>query len=298
MGNMLTFQPLKLEDRSIIQPFLTRPNGRICDYSIGAVFLWRDFFHTEYACQDGALFFQFIYLDGKKAFSFPVSQDPHRALASLESYATSRQMALRFCNVPAEGLRVLQERYPQLHWDSDRDWFDYLYEAQDLITFRGKRFHGQKNHLNKFRQNHPACRWEEITPANAPEAKKFFLAYTTREQKKNRLLEAEARKILEYLDNVEQYRLLGGLLADQGEVLALSIGSKAGDTLFIHVEKARTDCPGVYQAIVSEFAAHYATEEIRYINREEDVGDLGLRTSKLSYHPVSLLEKYMVDVTL
>ena len=44
-----------------------------------------------------------------------------------------------------------------------------------------------------------------------------------------------------------------------------------------------------------EFAAHNCAD-FKYVNREDDVGDPGLRTSKLSYHPVALLEKYVVTV--
>ena len=43
--------------------------------------------------------------------------------------------------------------------------------------------------------------------------------------------------------------------------------------------------------LVNEYAKCFVTPDVRYINREEDVGDEGMRRSKESYHPVRLLEK-------
>ncbi len=61
-------------------------------------------------------------------------------------------------------------------------------------------------------------------------------------------------------------------------------------------KKANRDYEGSYQMIVKEFSSDMLASGIKYINREEDVGDEGLRTSKLSYHPVQLLNKYCVLV--
>ena len=36
--------------------------------------------------------------------------------------------------------------------------------------------------------------------------------------------------------------------------------------------------------LVNEYAKCFATPDVRYINREEDVGDEGMRRSKESYH--------------
>lgn len=58
-----------------------------------------------------------------------------------------------------------------------------------------------------------------------------------------------------------------------------------GDTLIIHIEKADIAYEGVYQALVNEYAKCFVTPGVRYINREEDAGDEGLRRSKESYHP-------------
>ncbi len=48
--------------------------------------------------------------------------------------------------------------------------------------------------------------------------------------------------------------------------------------------------------LVAQFAQRFARDGVEFINREDDTGDPGLRTSKLSYHPIGLLEKYTVTV--
>ena len=90
--------------------------------------------------------------------------------------------------------------------------------------------------------------------------------------------------------------LLGGVLLVEGRIVGFSLGEIIGDTLFTHIEKADRDYEGCYQMLVAQFAQQFAGEGVAFINREDDTGDLGLRTSKLSYHPVALLEKYTVTV--
>ena len=81
-----------------------------------------------------------------------------------------------------------------------------------------------------------------------------------------------------------------------GTIVAMAMGEVIGDTLFVHVEKARRDYPGAHQMIVREFARAHTGGEVQFINREDDSGDPGLRTSKLSYQPVELLDKATVKV--
>ena len=81
-----------------------------------------------------------------------------------------------------------------------------------------------------------------------------------------------------------------------GRVAGFSAGEIVGDTLIIHIEKADIAYEGIYQVLVNEYAKCFVTPDVRYINREEDVGDEGMRRSKESYHPVRLLEKYLVRI--
>lgn len=100
----------------------------------------------------------------------------------------------------------------------------------------------------------------------------------------------------EFLRDFAAYAPLAGLLRVNGRVAGFSAGEIVGDTLIIHIEKADIAYEGIYQVLVNEYAKCFVTPDVRYINREEDVGDEGMRRSKESYHPVRLLEKYLVRI--
>ena len=100
----------------------------------------------------------------------------------------------------------------------------------------------------------------------------------------------------EFLRDFAAYAPLAGLLRVNGRVVGFSAGEIVGDTLIIHIEKADIAYEGIYQVLVNEYAKCFVTPDVRYINREEDVGDEGIRRSKESYHPVRLLEKYLVRI--
>ena len=87
-----------------------------------------------------------------------------------------------------------------------------------------------------------------------------------------------------------------GYIDVAGTIVALSIGEVIGDTLYCHVEKARLDYAGSYQAIVSMFARYAVEPDTLYINREDDSGEEALRYSKLAYRPIQLLDKYWVNI--
>jgi hypothetical protein len=231
-------------------------------------------------------------------FVFPVGDgDVQGALGAIETYAHETGMPLTYCAVPDEGLALLTERYGERAVVSThRNWADYLYNKDDLIRFPGKRYHTQRNHLNRFFKDNPTARFVPITEETLPAALAFFDEYE-KYAPIDKIIEAEemlrARELLADALKLEQK---AGYIDVEGTIVALSIGEVVKDTLYVHVEKARVDYKGSYQAIVSMFAEYAAQTDTLYINREDDSGEERLRYSKMSYRPIRLIDKYWVTV--
>lgn len=294
---MLKFTELKLSDVPTVGPYLAMQNTRICDYSIGGIFMWRDFFHSQYAVFNDTLVFQVKYFGGVTAFTVPLGRDPKGAVEQVEQYCAGHGIPLIFCTVPREELPLLQQRYPNARITPSRDWFDYLYRAKDLADFSGKKYDGQRNHIHRFQRMYPDYAFRSITEENIGRVRAFYQDFTAQYQKDSPFAKEEALKTAEVLECFDRYGMFGGFLEVDGSIAAISIGERVRDTLFVHIEKADIRYQGVYQVIVQEFVRHFAGGA-EFVNREEDVGDAGLRKSKLSYHPVELLEKSTVQCIL
>ena len=293
---MLDFQPLTLEQLPQLRPFFGYSGSRICDTTPGTVFISRDMYQTEWAVYDGSLYFKVDYPGLGPTFTLPLGGGRLEHFSQIAAYCCRRNMPISFYPVPKDELPRLQEFFPNSAAVAERDSFDYLYRAEDLKFFRGKKLGGQRNHVNKFLKTYGNWLFRPVTPEDIPELKRFLDRYTSRWDKGAATFHEDIRKTHEVLDNFRAYDLLGGMLLVDGSIVGFSLGEVIGDTLFVHIEKADRDYEGCYQMLVAQYAQQFAGEGVSFLNREDDTGDPGLRTSKLSYHPVALLEKYTVTV--
>ncbi|MBE6896991.1 MAG: DUF2156 domain-containing protein [Ruminococcaceae bacterium] len=290
----MIFKKLELDDANIILPFLKKRGSGLSDFSLGGIFMWRDYLKTEYAIEDGTLFLKAVYPKEAPSFCLPFGENEEKDIRKIFDYCNKNDLQPFFFAVSSCELKKLEENFEILHTVSDRDSFDYFYKADDLKYFSGKKFHGQKNHINKFKKENPNHSFEEITEKNIGQIKEFFEVYSKENTKDNILAKEERIKVCEVLDNIEKYGFFGLVLKVKDKIVGMTFGEAINDTLFVHIEKADKSINGAYQMLVSEFAKRYATGDIQYINRGDDVGDEGLRRSKLSYQPIEILEKHTV----
>lgn len=301
---MITFQPVTDEAALRLVDYLAGQPYRSCDYTIGAIYQWRAYFASAVAFVGpvAVLRADYPFPEDGHSYMFPIggggSAAIEAALDAVEEYTAALGIPLRYCAVPEAGAAVLWARYgARAVCTAHRDWADYLYMLDDLKTFPGKRFHGQRNHLNRFYKDNPGSRYVPITWMTLPRARAFLTEYVYRTPARSPIEAEEQCRAQELLEAVSLLQLQAGYLETaRGDIVALAIGEVVGDTLYVHVEKARLDYPGAYQAIVSAFACHAAQPDTRYCNREDDSGEEGLRRSKEAYHPVAMIDKYWVNI--
>ena len=158
----------------------------------------------------------------------------------------------------------------------------------------GKKLAGQRNHVNRFLKEHGQFIYEPITAENMQQARDFLLFHRDSQPKTDPVALREYEYTLDTLDHFSDLRYTGALLKlPDGRCIAMCLGETVNDTLYVHAEKALRSVPGASQLICREYAAH-ADAGVKYVNREDDMGDAGLRYAKESLHPAVLLMKHTV----
>ena len=297
---ILRFRKMTLDDIGRIREYFSYSTNNTCDHTAGSTLMWRDFFSMEYAIYNDTLITKLEIKDidaaDTVAFYLPLGSDRDGAISKINEYCQCMDIPVVFCIVTSDELPLLSAFYDDMDLFHDTDWSDYVYRASDMTSLAGRKYNGQRNHINHFKRTYQTYAFEEISESNIGDVIEFYNALIRTSNKDYDIFNEEQKKTLEVLNNYDTYGLPGGLIRIDKSVAAFSIGEIRGNTLFIHIEKADLKYKGIYQVMNNEYAKHFASHEIEFINRGEDVGDEGLRISKSSYHPYLLLDKYIVTV--
>ena len=295
----INFKQLTCTDKPTFDKFFGSRYCENAEYTFTNLFMWRDMMNLRWAVEDDVLY---MFSANDKFFSAwqPIgAQDKMQdAITKILHVADTERGDRKFMFVVVEKIFADElERYPHAKFNitADRDNFDYVYLAQDLISLSGRKFHGKKNHLNAFRKEYPAAQYLPITEKIIPQCREELNQWSAVHKRANPddpFIGYEQAAIHEIFDHFDRFKLKGGAILLDGKVVAFTFGERLNsDTAVIHVEKADPNVRGIYAAINQNFVAH-EWAAMTYINREEDMGIDGLRQAKESYRPVKLIEKF------
>lgn len=298
---MIEFRMPQLADKAWIDQLLRRSDYRGCEYNFTNLFAWKDAYRHQVARLED---FLVVHLCGGLGCSYlyPAGSGDWKAVISaLRADAEERGQPLRLVCLTLEQTQALEALFPgRFRFAPDRDGWDYLYEIDRLADLGGKKLHGKRNHINRFLENNPTWVYEPITPDSLAEClemdKEWYRRSMIREgAAEERDLGDEGRALRLAIEHYHALGLEGGLIRVYGEVVAFTMGDMlSSDTFDVHSEKAYGELQGAYAMINREFARWVRERhpEVRYLNREDDMGVEGLRKAKESYYPDLMVEKY------
>ena len=288
------------EDKAILESYYRYEQSNSCELSFANNYLWAPFYEMKYAIIEDMLVFR---ISGKwHSVSFPLAKKPEskekikQVITILEESFVEHGQVFKMHLVTKEKFAILEELFPGLFQiEYIRDSADYVYETEKLISLAGKKLHGKRNHINRFKENYPDWSYESLSAFNLEECKQM-----AQEWKERNLCGDKGEKHIEFcvtmraLQEWESLGLKGGILRAGGKIVAFTLGEELNrNTFVVHIEKAFADVQGAYPMINQQFLIHEASQ-YTYVNREEDTGAEGLRKAKLSYYPAFLQEKGIV----
>jgi hypothetical protein len=292
---MIPFHRACLEDKAPYESILMNCPERGCEYSFANLFLWG---RQEIAFVENCVVF-FSHFFGRSVYPYPLGTgDKKAALEAILADSRQRGIPCRITGMTEADRQELEDLFPdRFSIRPARDSFDYVYTVDALADLKGKKLQKKRNHVNRFRTEHPDYRVEPICCENVARIQHMVNDwYVSR-----KLSDPEGDYFLESLAMAKAFRhydalnMEGIALLEGDRVLAVTMGSlMAPDMMDVHFEKAVEDVPGAYNTVNAEFARHIRLKfpEVRFLNREDDVGLEGLRTAKLSYLPDHMIEKY------
>lgn len=293
------FKKTELEDREIITSYFGKAPSRSCERTFANVYLWSRHYPVTWAIMENALVFK--SQDATHlSWAYPAGEADavKRALSVMEAYSEEQGYEFSMYSVTPEMFAQLETFFPgKFQIEYDRDEADYVYEREKLETLSGKKLHGKRNHINKFKSVHEDWDYETLTEDNVEECFQMALKWRNLngcedDKEKN----AEMCVSLNSLRLFRELNLVGGVLRVEGEIVAFTMGEKlCEDTFVVHIEKAYADVDGAYPMINQQFVQHECMD-YQYVNREEDTGADGLRQAKMSYRPAFLEEKGYVTL--
>ena len=296
---MLNFQRLTPADREAYNRILFACGERGCEYSFANLFLWG---HQKVALfpENAAIFSHF---QGRSVYPCPIGPGDRKPLIeAILQDARDRGIPCRITGITEADKAELEALFPGIFlFCHNRDFFDYVYDINDLADLRGRKFQSKRNHFNRFCADHPEHQVVPITHALMPRVKEFVEGWYARRQAQD----PQGDFLLEHLamgrtfQHWEEIGMEGIAIMDAGQILALTLASRLSeDTFDVHFEKALDTVPGAYNAVNCQFARYLRLKypEVKYLNREDDMGLEGLRTAKLSYRPHHMVEKYWAYV--
>lgn len=290
---MIAFTPLTISHAATLRTYTMQSSCMNCDMNVANLCSWQFLYHTEYAIKEGFLLLRFL-INGQITYMMPIGKgDLRHVLMQLQADAHCMGDSFRLACVCPCAQKYIEEAFPgTFQFSSNRDSADYIYLRESLASLSGKKLQPKRNHISKFKRLYPNYVYRPLSPELVTECLRVAEQwYISNDYHKQSSMKAELQMMRTALAHMDELQIIGGTLFVDEQMIAFTFGAYINQETFdVCVEKADTSYEGAY-AMINHLFVCQLPENIKYVNREEDLGIEGLRKAKLSYQPALILDK-------
>ncbi len=274
------FYEITLDLRSILHPMFREIKEGISEFSFANIYLFRETHNYRISRLNEKL----LVISGTDKegsfFMLPFGLPGEKVLIGLfERFSFMKNVSEKQARILTEAGFTVKE---------DRNNFDYLYLRDEMAALSGRRFHRKKNLLNFFIGEYSGT-GKPLSEEHLADA-----LWILDEWRKGREASGDYPAAKEALERCSELALCGAIYYVEGKPAAYVLGEELNpETFAVHFEKGIGGYKGLLQFVNQSFAA-ILPDRYKFINREQDLGDAGLRKSKLSYRPCGFVKKFRV----
>ena len=286
------FKDLSLEEKPIFDELFSRFPPMISEYTFTNLFIWRHAYQIKISRFQNLLCL--LSAQGKNSFCLPPIGDGNVIECSrmLLQYLKEKGGSPKIVRVPESLVTGIDWKREGFVAELDRDQSDYVYLTEDLIHLEGRKYHRKRNHIKQFKEKY-SYQYIPLTAEWIPECLRLETEWCDlRHCEDIPGLANESLAIKEIFSHFEALKVKGAMILIDGRVEAFTLGEPLNpETIVIHIEKANPIYEGLYPLINQVFLEN-EWSKFPYVNREQDLGEEGLRKAKESYFPHHMVNKY------
>jgi uncharacterized protein len=291
------FSPVRQEDVGLLTAFLKRYPQPLIGYTFATLEAWKQYYHYSW-CQlapETLLITCTLDSDSHQHHHLlqPIGQLSAEWKEEILRQAAELDYPLRIAGVCDQFMAENPDFSQAFAVREDRDLSNYVYGAEALAKLPGRKYSKKRNLLA---QAQGLYQWT-IQPLTSDLTNFCFSVLESILEEEHPIVEGMLKRELAALEitlrKFDQIKQQGLLISVGERPVAFSIFEAISPTTAaIHFERALRSYKGLYQIINWETAKIIQAQGFEFINREEDLGDSGLRDAKMSYHPVALIPSY------
>jgi hypothetical protein len=290
------FKDLSLEEKPLFDTVFNLFPPVISEFTFTNLFIWRHAYQLKISRLKNLLCL--LSDRGENSFFFPPigEGDMVECYRILLQYLEGKGALSKIARVPEALVAKMDWKAEGFVAELDRAQSDYIYLTEDLIKLEGRKYHRKRNHIKQFKEKY-SYQYIPLTSEWISECLRLETEWCDlRHCETIPGLLNESIAIKEAFTHFEELGLKGGAILINGKVEAFTLGDPLNpETVVIHIEKANPAYEGLYSLINQAFLENQWSG-YTYVNREQDLGEEGLRKAKESYFPHHMINKYTITL--